>query len=174
MSHRIKTIAIAATASALAVAGMAVAHDGDGRGDRHSAPASAGGPFGKSLTYSETHLRKNGEDVTVRVDQGRVLASTASAISIRRNDGETVDVPVDGDTKVWGGWWHKRHATAAHHKHGDAGVAEIPAGKRVVVLRSDDDEAAEAVTVASHRWRHHRHDHDHDHDGRSHHDRDDD
>ena len=164
MTHRIKTIAIAATASALTVAGMAVAHGGDGKGDRHSAPAFAGSPVGKSLTYSETHLRKDGEDVAVRVDQGRVLASTASSISIKRNDGETVDVPVDGDTKVWGGWWRKGHASAAHHKHGDGdggvGVAQIPEGKRVLVLRSDDDEAAEAVTVAK-RHRHFRHrDHD--------------
>jgi hypothetical protein len=165
MSHRIKTIAIAATASALTVAGMAVAHGGDGKGDRHSAPAFVGSPLGKSLTYSETHLRKDGEDVTVRVDQGKVLASTASSISIRRNDGETVEVPVDGDTKVWGGWWHRGHgAKASHRKHGDgdAGVADIPEGKRVLVLRSDDDPAAEAVTVAK-RHRHFRH-----------HDRDDD
>ncbi len=172
MSHRIKTVAIAATASALTVAGMAVAHDDDGKRDRHSAPAFAGSPLGKSLTYSETHLRKGGEDVTVRVDQGRVLASTASSISIRRNDGETVEVPVDGDTKVWGGWWHKGRASAAHHKHGDgdAGVADVPEGKRVLVLRSDDDAAAEAVTVAS---RHRHHHHWGDHDDRSH-DRDDD
>jgi hypothetical protein len=172
MSHRIKTVAIAATASALTVVGMAGAHGGDGKGDRHSAPAFAGSPLGKSLTYSETHLRKDGEDVTVRVDQGRVLASTASSISIRRNDGETVEVPVDGDTRVWGGWWwHKGQASAAHRKHGDGdmSVADIPEGKRVLVLRSDDDEAAEAVTVA----KRHRHFHHHDHDG-SRHDRDDD
>ncbi len=169
MTHRIKTIAIAATASALTVAGMAVAHGGDGKGDRHSAPAFAGSPVGKSLTYSETHLRKDGKDVTVRVDQGRVLAASASSISIRRNDGETVDVPVDGDTKVWGGWWHhKSHgakAKAAHRKRGGVSVAQIPAGKRVLVLRSDDDAAAEAVTVAKRHWHSH---------GRSHRDRGDD
>jgi hypothetical protein len=174
MSHRIKTIAVAATASALTVAGMAVASGGDGKDDRHSAPAFAGNPVGKSLTYSETHLREDGEDVTVRVDQGRVLAATASSISIRRNDGATADVPVDGDTKVWGGWWHhKSHgAKAAHRKRDGVGVAQIPEGKRVLVLRSDDDEAAEAVTVAKRHWHSHRRgDDDHD---RSHHDRDDD
>lgn len=164
MTHRIKTIAIAVTASALTVAGMAVASGGDGKRDRHSAPAFTGSPAGKSLTYSETHLRKNGKDVTIRVDQGRVLAASASAISIRRNDGETVDVPVDGDTKVWGGWWRKSHgAKASHRKRGGLSVARIPEGKRVLVLRSDDDAAAEAVTVAKRHWHsrgrshHHRH-----------------
>jgi hypothetical protein len=160
MRHRIKTIAIAATASALTVAGMAVAHGG---GDDHGF-----GPFGwggKSLTYSETHFQRDGENVTFRVDQGKVAAASATGISIVRNDGETVDVPVDGDTRVKGGWWHERGASAAHRDRGErkaAGVEQVPVGKRVVVVRSDDDEAAEAVTVG---WRHHHgrgrgHDHD--------------
>lgn len=175
MTHRIKTIAIAAVASALTVAGMAVAHDNDDKGDRHSGSkpfAFAGGPGGKAFTYSETHFRKGGEDVVVRVDQGDVLATSASAISIRRNDGETVEVPVDGDTKVFAGW--RKHVASASHKR-DAGVAQLSVGKRVFVFRTDADEAAEAVTVA---WRFHHHGgrwnfDDRDDDG-SHHDRHDD
>ncbi len=166
MTHRIKTIAIAATASALTVAGMAVAHGGD-RGWSSWPWASAS----KSLTYSETHLQHRGEDVTLRVDQGRVTAAGADSISIQRNDGEAVTVPVDGDTKVWGGWSHKSRAKASHRKghHDRAGdaftVADIPVGKRVLVLRSDDDEAAEAVKATG--WKHghdHRRGHDHDRD----------
>jgi hypothetical protein len=160
MTHRIKTIAIAATASALTFAGMAVATGGD-RGWGGWPWASAG----KSLTYSETHLQHRGEDVTVRVDQGRVTAASADSISIQRNDGEAVTVPVDGDTKVWGGWWHKREAMASHdkgrHHDGDDDddftVADIPAGKRVLVLRSDDDEAAEAVKATGWKHGHRRH-----------------
>ncbi len=155
MRHRFKTIAIAATASALTVAGMAVAHGGDrGWGGWPWASAS------KSLTYSETHLQRGGEDVTLRVDQGRVTAASADSISIQRNDGEAVSVPVDGDTKVWGGWWRHKHDVSMSHGKGrdhdgdddDFGVADIPVGKRVIVLRSDDDEAAEAVKATG--WRH--------------------
>jgi hypothetical protein len=176
MTHRIKTIAIAATASALTVAGMAVASGGD-RGWSGGWPwASAG----KSLTYSETHLQHRGQDVTLRVDQGRVTAASADSISIQRNDGEAVTVPVDGGTKVWGGWWHKRGATMSHGKgrdhdgdDDDFTVADIPTGKRVLVLRSDDDEAAEAVKATG--WKHgHDHRRGHDHDRDRGHDRDDD
>lgn len=148
MTHRIKTIAIAATASALTVAGMAAAHGGDGKG-WGTWPFASGG---KSLTYSETHLQHDGEDVTLRVDQGKVVAASATAISIARNDGETVAVPVDEDTKLWGGWWRKRGASIAHHREdGAGGVEQLAAGTRVLVVRTDDDEAAEAVKVA---WRH--------------------
>lgn len=163
MTHRIKTTAIAAVASALAVTGMAVAHGG-GNGD---GGRSFDFPSGKSFTYSETHLRKHGEDVTLRADQGKVLAASDSAISIKRNDGETVEVPVDGDTRLHG-WWRSGHdAKASHHGNDDDGddnrptVGDIPEGKRVVVLRTDDDPAAEAVTVTKRHHRFHRH-HDRD------------
>jgi hypothetical protein len=138
MTHRIQTIAIAAVVSALTVAGMAVAHGG-GKGDRHSGKFAF--PSSKAFTYSETHLRKDGEDVTLRADQGRVLAASDTAISIERNDGETVEVPVDDNTRLHG----------------------IREGKRVIVLRTDDDPAAESVKrVGGHRHRHHDHDHDRD------------
>ncbi len=153
MTHRLKTIAIAATASALTFAGMAVAHGGDrGWGGWPWASAS------KSLTYSETHLQHRGEDVTLRVDQGRVTAAAADSISIERNDGEAVTVPIDGDTKVWGGWWRKHDASMSRgkgHDHDDDDdftAADIPVGKRVLVLRSDDDDAAEVVKATG--WKH--------------------
>jgi hypothetical protein len=167
MRHRIQTIAIAALASALTVAGLAVAGDRHGGHDDGRSPFAFAGPGGKSLTYSETHLRKDGEDVTLRVDQGRVLAASASAISIRRNDGEAVEVPVNGDTKVFGGWWRDRDddddgAKASHNKRqGGLSVADIPEGKRVIVARTDDDEAAESIALAR---RHHWHKRGHDHD----------
>jgi hypothetical protein len=147
MNHRIKTTAIAATASALTVAGLAVANGG---GDRHTGWWPFAHSGGKALTYSETHLRKHGEDVTIRVDQGRVLAVSAGAISVRRNDGETVEVPVDDDTRFIGGGWRKHDVSASHNGSDgadDGDDAAIPAGKRVAILRSDDDPAAEAVTA---------------------------
>jgi hypothetical protein len=169
MRHRIQTIAIAALASALTVAGLAVAGDRHGGSHGGRSPFAFAGPGGKSLTYSETHLRKDGEDVTLRVDQGRVLAASASAISIKRNDGETVEVPVDGDTKVFGGWWRDHddgndQAKAAHNeRRGGLSVADIPEGKRVIVARTDDDDAVESIAlVRRHHWHKRHRDHDDD------------
>jgi hypothetical protein len=157
MTHRIQTIAIAALAAALTATGLAVAN-GDKHGDRDG-PSPFAFAGGKSLTYSETHLRKDGEDVTLRVDQGRVLTASDSSISIRRNDGETVEVPVDDDTRVFGHRW--RHWGDAHASHGsgkrDFDVADIPEGKRVLVARTDDDPPAESVVLVKRR---HWHDHD--------------
>lgn len=158
--NRIKTVAVAAVVSALTVAGLAVAQSddsgsggGDGQNERgkrvmrfHGPPPGGpggpggamllGGPGGGKLTYSETHLRKDGKDVVVRTDKGKVTAAGDDSISIERNDGETVEVAVDGDTKVLAG-----------PGKDDATVADIAAGKQVVVVREDGDEAAEAVMV---------------------------
>jgi hypothetical protein len=150
--NRIKTVAVAAVVSALTVAGLAVAQSDDDNGDQNSRGKARlgerppgpppggglmiGGPGGKALTYSETHLRKDGEDVTVRADKGKVVSAGDDSISIERNDGETVEVAVDGDTKVLAG-----------PRKGDATVADIAAGKQVVVVRDDGDDAADAVLV---------------------------
>lgn len=153
MKNRIKTVAVAAVVSVLTVAGVAVAQsddgngDGDGQNERgkrvmrfHGPPPGGpmllGGPGGGKLTYSETHLRKDGKDVVVRADKGEVTATGDDSISIERNDGETVEVAVDGDTKVLAG-----------PGKDDATVGDIAAGKQVVVVREDGDEAAEAVMV---------------------------
>lgn len=154
--NRIKTVAVAAIASALTVAGLAVAQSGDGNGDGDGPsesgkrvmrfhgppPGGPGGPMmlaglgGGKLTYSETHLRKDGEDVVVRADKGKVTAASDDSISIERNDGETVEVAVDGDTRVLAG-----------PGKDDAKAGDIAEGKQVVVVRDDGDEAAEAVMV---------------------------
>ena len=155
MRNRIKTVAVAATVSALTVAGLAVAQsddggDGDGQNESgkrvmrfHGPPPGApagpmmlAGPGGGKLTYSETHLRRDGEDVVVRSDKGKVTAASDDSITIERNDGESVEVAVDGDTKVLAGPG-KDGATAG----------DIAAGKQVVVVRGDGDDAAEAVLV---------------------------
>jgi hypothetical protein len=152
--NRIKTVAVAALVSALTVAGLAVAQNDDNGSQDKSGKAKSGprppgpppgggfmlgGPGGKggALTYSETHLRKNGKDVTVRSDRGRVVSTSDDSISIERNDGETVDVAVDGDTKVLTG----------PGKGDDASVTDIADGKQVMVIRDDGDDAAEAVLV---------------------------
>lgn len=152
MRNRIKTVAVAAVVSALTVAGLAVAQSDDGGGGQDESgkrvvhrfhgpppggPMLAGGPGGGALTYSETHLRKDGEDVVVRADKGKVVSTSDDSISIERNDGETVEVAVDGDTRV----------LAGPRKGDDAAVTDIADGKQIVVVRSDGDEAADAVLV---------------------------
>ncbi len=160
MKNRIRSVAIAAIAAALTVAGLSVAQDdggsGTGTGDkaksgqRSPGPPPGGpgmlGPGGdKSLTYSETHLREDGEDVTVRVDKGKVVEADSDSIQIKRNDGETVEVAVDGDTRVMAGP-RKRNAK----------VEGIAVGKTVIVVRKGDDETAEAVGVQPKRRLHFR------------------
>jgi hypothetical protein len=148
--NRIKTIAVAALASALTVAGLAVAHDDDGGGgeggkgkrvERAFGPPPGGpGPLlagGRgALTYSETHLREDGEDVVVRADKGKVTAVDDDSIAIERNDGETLDVPVDDDTHVLAGLRRR-----------DTRIDDIPVGKAVIVVRKGDEAAAELVAV---------------------------
>ncbi len=151
MKSRLRTVAVAVVVSALTVAGLAVAQDDDGgqgksgkakQGQRPPGPPPGGfmlgglGERGGSLTYSETHLRKDGKDVVVRSDRGKVVSTSDDSISIERNDGETVEVAVDGDTKVLAG-----------PRKRDADVSDIADGKQVVVIRADSDDAAEAVLV---------------------------
>lgn len=152
MRQRINTVIVAAVVSALCVAGLAVAQSdddgGSGKDERkaktvkrfHGPPPPGGmligGPGGKALTYSETHLRRNGKDVVVRVDKGKVVSASDDSIEIERNDGENVTVAVDDDTKVMAG-----------PRKRDASVGDIAAGKQVMVIRDDDDDAADAVAV---------------------------
>jgi hypothetical protein len=139
MRDKIKTALFAAVVSALAVAGMAIAQGG-GPDEVKKAPHAnhhlIGPPAGGDLTYSEAHLREDGEDVTVRTDAGKVTVADEDSISIERNDGETLEIPVDGDTRVLAG--PRRH---------DAEVEDIAAGKKVIVVRRSGSEAAELVGV---------------------------
>jgi hypothetical protein len=148
MRQRLKTTAFAAIAAALAVAGMAVAagnDDGDSNekgttrhADRLIGPGP-GGPGlreGRDLTYSESHLREDGKDVTVRVDHGKVTATDSDSIEIERNDGETLDIPVNDDTDVFAG-----------PRKRDANVEDIAVGKQVMVMRKSGSDAAELVGV---------------------------
>lgn len=142
MRQRLKTIAFAAVAAALAAGGMAIAQGDEGGGAApdervHKAHLIGPGPHhGGDVTYSETHLREDGEDVTVRVDHGKVTGSDSDSVTIRRNDGESVEIPVDGDTKVLSG-----------PRDPDGKVEDIAVGKRVMAVRRSGSEAAELVGV---------------------------
>lgn len=164
MRQKINTIAVAAVVSALAVAGLAVAQgDDNGAGNGKSRagerppgppPGDAGLMLGRDLTYSETHLREDDEDVTVRTDKGKLTARDDDSVTIERNDGETLDLPVDDDTRVMAG----------PRRHG-ADIADIAVGKTVIVIRKSGSDAAEAVGVLPKhplrmRFRHREHDGD--------------
>jgi hypothetical protein len=140
MRQRLKTTAFAAVAAALAVAGMAVATGTTRHADRLIGPGPGpGGPGlreGRDLTYSETHLRQDGKDVTVRVDHGKVTATDSDSIEIERNDGETLDIPVNDDTDVFAG-----------PRKRDADIEDIAVGKQVMVMRKSGSDAAELVGV---------------------------
>lgn len=150
MRQRLNMIAVAAVVSALTVAGLAVAQGDDGN-DRSGGDAKVrdrflgpppGGPVlamhadRGDLTYSETHLREDGEDVTVRMDKGKLTASDDESVTIERNDGETVEIPVDDDTRVMAG-----------PRNPGADLADVDAGTTVLAIRRSGSEAAQTVGV---------------------------
>jgi hypothetical protein len=99
-------------AAALVVGGVAAAQgDSQGgsqgsQGSGHPAgPPPMGGPMmmgGKDLTYAELHVQKDGKAETIRLDQGKITAVDDSSITLTENDGSSVTIPVDEDTKVMG------------------------------------------------------------------------
>ncbi|HVY95359.1 MAG TPA: hypothetical protein VHA54_00220 [Solirubrobacterales bacterium] len=112
----LRSIAMLAVAAALVVAGVAAAQgssEGGSGGSRVAAPTDVQGapPPGppamgiamKGLTYAELHVQnKEGEEETIRVDQGKVKAVDDSSITLTENDGSEVTVKVDEDTQVMG------------------------------------------------------------------------
>lgn len=112
----LSSVAMLAVAGALVVGGVAVAQGGSD-GSSPQGPENGGGkilrmhgpPPGvmgmplKGLTYGEFHVQtKAGEDKLVRVDQGKIRATTESSITVLENDGNEVTIAVDEDTEVLG------------------------------------------------------------------------
>jgi hypothetical protein len=106
---QLRTIAMLGVAAALVVGGVAAAQgDSQGgsqwsQGSGHPAgPPPLDGPMmgGKDLTYAELHVQKNGQEETIRLDQGKITAVDDSSITLSENDGSSVTIPVDADTKV--------------------------------------------------------------------------
>jgi hypothetical protein len=109
---QLRTIAMLGVAAALVVGGVAAAQgdsqggSGGSQGSGHPAgPAPMGGPMmigGQDLTYAELHVQKDGKAETIRLDQGKITAVDDSSVTLTENDGSSVTIPVDGDTKVLG------------------------------------------------------------------------
>ena len=106
--RRLTSIIVAVLAGAL-VTGAVAASGEDERGERGERGGERfqrlpGPPHPPGdLTYSEIHLRRDGNDVVVRVDRGRVRSVNDESITITRNDGEEVTVPIDEETRVFAG-----------------------------------------------------------------------
>jgi hypothetical protein len=100
---------LAAVLAPMALAGgVAVATSGgDGGGRRSDRPHARlgppGPPFARGLTYAEIHARRQGKEVVIRLDRGRVQSASADELTIKENDGSEVTIPVDAGTRVLAG-----------------------------------------------------------------------
>jgi hypothetical protein len=113
----LRSIAMLAVAAALVVAGVAAAQGSSEAGTAAakvtaaaSVTAAAGPPPGPimgmampGLTYAELHVQnKEGDEETIRLDQGKVKSVGSGSITLTENDGSEVTVKVDDDTQVIG------------------------------------------------------------------------
>ncbi len=112
----LRSIAMLAVAAALVVAGVAAAQgsseagsDGSqeaGPGKMHGGPPPGPPAMGiamNGLTYAELHVQnKEGDEETIRVDQGKVKSVDSGSITLTENDDSEVTVKVDEDTQVMG------------------------------------------------------------------------
>jgi hypothetical protein len=139
-----RSIAMIGVASALVVGGVAAAQGGShgGRSHHRAGPPSGkrmpppppGGPLGKNLTYAQFHVQRNGQEVVVRLDRGKVDSVSDSSITLTENDGSQVTIPVDSSTKVLAGPGHK------------VAVTDLKAGRQVLVCGPDGG-TAKAIIV---------------------------
>lgn len=114
LSTTVKSLA-AALLAALITTGIAVAaiggsgngnsgdRGGQGSQQRQGGPQGGPGgppPFMRNMTYAEVHTQKDGKEVVIRVDKGKVKSVSSEAITVTANNNSDVTVPVDEDTKV--------------------------------------------------------------------------
>ncbi len=145
----VRSIAMLAVAAALVVAGVAAAQGSSEGGSGSSQEAGPGKMIGgpppgppamgiamKGLTYAELHVQnKEGDEETIRVDQGKVKSVGDSSITLTENDGSEVTVKVDEDTQVMAG------------KPGEESTLDdLEAGQQVSVSGPEGD-AAVAIMV---------------------------
>ncbi len=146
---RARSIATIGVASALVVGGVAAAQDngssgaGEGSQQGTEAPGKTGkrmpppmiGPMVGGLTYGELHVKtKEGEEETIRLDQGEIVSVDSTSITVSENDGNEVTVPLNGNTTVFAG------------PGGESGVDDLATGDQVTVSGPEGG-AAKSVIV---------------------------
>jgi hypothetical protein len=102
----------------------------------HGGPGGPIGPEGGELTWGELHVQRDGEAVTVRIDQGEVAAVDSDSIVVSENDGNDVEIPVDDETEVMTGPF----------EDGETAVEDLEEGDTVHVVREGEG-AAEKIGV---------------------------
>jgi hypothetical protein len=136
----VRTIATIGVAAALAVGGVAAAQgesqsgadNGQAQGARPGPPPMMGPPM-KGLTYAQFHVQKNGQEQVIRLDQGKITAVDDSSIALSENDGSSVTIALDEDTKVLAGPGH------------DSGVEDLSVGQTVVVCAPEGGTAKTVI-----------------------------
>lgn len=155
MNARWKTLAIGALVPALVTGGIAVAERGDSdraddRKARHARAVrghhGAGLGLLRKLTYAELHIREDGQAKVLRVDKGRLRSASQTSIAIEENDGNTVTVAVDENTRVLAprfGLGRKREVT------------DIKLGRLVIAVHEGDRPARLVASPPRRRFRRH-------------------
>jgi hypothetical protein len=156
-----RAIAMIGVASALVVGGVAAAQGGSGSGSG-SESGSQGkpqfnvhfggpppvGPDMQNLTYAELHVQKEGKAEVIRLDQGKITAVDDSSVTLSENDGSSVTIPVDGDTKVMGkpDTTFSSSGGKASAKPAESTLDDLEVGQQVTVS-APEGEAAESIAV---------------------------
>jgi hypothetical protein len=89
----------------------------------------------ENLTYGEMHVRRNGNEVVIRIDRGKVKSTSSDSVTITENDGSDVTIPVDGDTKVFAGF-----------RNPEAKVTDLKVGQ-VVTTHREQGKPADFIGV---------------------------
>lgn len=128
----IRSILTIGVASALVVGGVASAQSG-AQATRSAAPPPGappiGAPQGKDLTYAQIHVQENGQEKVLRIDQGKIAEVSASSITLTENDGSTVKIALNEETKVLTGPGQS------------ASVSDLSVGETVEVCGPEDGPA---------------------------------
>ncbi len=139
--NKFQAVAMIGVAAALAIGGVAAAQNDPGSGSQGN--QGSGHPAGppplplptQGLTYAQFHVQKNGQEQTIRVDQGKIVTVSDSSITLSENDGSEVTIPVDDSTQVMG-------------KPGtETKVAELSAGQQVLVCAPEGGSAKTIIVL---------------------------
>jgi hypothetical protein len=147
MSSRLRRVIWASLLPALIAGGIAFAATGSRGGSQESGTKSNGDPmhrgfpgphpghhpFDGNLTYAELHVQKNGKEVVVRLDRGKVKSTSSDSVTITENDGSDVTIPVDSKTRVFAGP-AKRNASVSDLKQGQLVTVDREEGKAARVI----------------------------------------
>lgn len=141
MRSVISKIVYAAVLPALVAAGIAIAQSGGSSDQKSSDVQRAPDPallpppplLTGNLTYAEIHAQRNGDEVVVRIDRGKVKSVGSDSVTITENNGSDVTVPANEDTRVLLGP-RRGVGKLSDLKEGQTVIAHREAGKAASVI----------------------------------------